>query len=145
MRHLYRKINTYEIEELSQSAETLGQLRLAARLTPATAGEVLSEIDVMAIYRDIFKNGSRTLKAQCVKDLWDRHFGKPKQDVNVAGGIVHAHVRDPHLAMLPKEALEALARSYDEVIAKYALQDGPGNQAVINPAIDAEVATQDAP
>ena len=47
--------------------------------------------------------------------------------------------------MLPKEALEALARSYDEVIAKYALQDGPGNQAVINPAIDAEVATQDAP
>ena len=49
MRHLYRKINTYEIEELSQSAETLGQLRLAARLTPATAGEVLSEIDVMAI------------------------------------------------------------------------------------------------
>ena len=44
--------------------------RLAARLTPATAGEVLTEIDVMAIYKDIFKNGSRTLKAQCVKDLW---------------------------------------------------------------------------
>jgi hypothetical protein len=34
------------------------------------AGEVLSEIDVMAIYRDIFKNGSRTLKAQCVKDFY---------------------------------------------------------------------------
>jgi len=114
--------------------------RLASRLTPATAGEVLSEIDVMAIYRDIFKNGSRTLKAQCVKDLWDRHFGK--QDVNVAGGIVHAHVRDPFLASLPKEALEALARSYDEVVAKYVLpaaRDGPQNQIESNRAIGAEV------
>jgi hypothetical protein len=121
--------------------------RLAARLTPATAGEVLSEIDVMAIYRDIFKNGSRTLKAQCVKDLWDRHWGKPKQDVNVAGGIVHAHVRDPLLAMLPKEALEALAQSHDEVLAKYAKpvldasQDGPHNQIESKPAIEAEVVT----
>jgi len=55
------------------------------------------------INRDIFKNGSRTLKAQCVKDLWDRHFGKPKQDVSVSGGIVHAPTRDPFLAALPKE------------------------------------------
>jgi hypothetical protein len=108
--------------------------RLAARLTPATAGEVLSEIDVMAIYRDIFKNGSRTLKAQCVKDLWDRHWGKAKQDVSVSGGVIHAHVRDPFLAALPKEALEALAQSYDNVLAKYAKpvldvsQDGPQNQ-----------------
>jgi hypothetical protein len=120
--------------------------RLAARLTPATAGEVLSEIDVMAIYRDIFKNGSRTLKAQCVKDLWDRHFGKPKQDVNVAGGIVHAHVRDPFLASLPKEALEALARTYDELLAKHARnasQDGPHNQIESNTAIEAEVLESD--
>ena len=45
---------------------------------------------------------------------------------------------------MPKEALEALARSYDEVLAKYALQDGPGNQAVIKPAIEAELVTQEA-
>jgi hypothetical protein len=118
---------------------------LAARLTPTTAGEVLSEIDVMAIYKDIFKNGSRTLKAQCVKDLWDRHFDKPKQDVSVSGGIVQADVRDPLLASLPKEALEALARSYDEVLAKHAKpvldasQDGPHNQIESNTAIEAEV------
>jgi hypothetical protein len=70
---------------------------------------------------------------------------KPKQDVNVAGGIVHAHVRDRFLAALPKEALEALARSYDEVLAKYAIpvlngsQDGPQNQIESKPAIEAEV------
>ena len=47
-------------------------------------------------------------------------MGKPKQDMSVTGGVIHAHVRDPLLASLPKEALEALARSYDDVLAKYA-------------------------
>lgn len=45
--------------------------------------------------------------------------------------------------LLPKEALEALAQSYDEVLAKYALpaaQDGPGNQKESKPALIAEVA-----
>jgi hypothetical protein len=60
-------------------------------------------------------------------------MGKSKQDLSVTGGVIHAHIRDPLLASLPKEALEALARSCDEVLAKYAkpvfdvLQDGPQN------------------
>jgi hypothetical protein len=48
--------------------------------------------------------------------------------------------RDPFLVSLPKEALEQLARSYDEVIAKYgsnASQDGPHNQIESKPAIEA--------
>jgi hypothetical protein len=63
----------------------------------------------------------------------------------LSGGLVHAHTRDPFLASLPKEALEALARSYDEVIAKYSTpvldvaQDGPHNQTESKPAIEAEV------
>jgi hypothetical protein len=76
------------------------------------------------------------------KPLWDRHFGKPKQDVNVAGGIVHAHVRDPLLASLPREALEALARTYDELLAKhvqYVGQDGSHNQIESKPAIEADI------
>jgi hypothetical protein len=69
--------------------------------------------------------------------------------VSVSGGLVHAHVRDPHLALLPKEALEALARSYDEVLAKYAKpvldasQDGPQNQVNSSLAIEAEVMASD--
>jgi hypothetical protein len=31
-----------------------------------------------------------------------------------SGGIVHAHTRDPFLASLPREALEALARTLVE-------------------------------
>jgi hypothetical protein len=54
--------------------------------------------------------------------------------VSVSGGLLHAHSRDPFLAALPQEALEALSRSYDEVLAKYSTsvsdiaQDGPHNQ-----------------
>jgi hypothetical protein len=35
---------------------------------------------------------------------------KPKQDVNVAAAIVHAHTRDPFLASLPKEAFGVALR-----------------------------------
>ena len=52
--------------------------------------------------------------------------------------MLHAHTRDPMLAALPKEALDALARAYDDVLTKYAVldvaQDGPQNQIESNRA-----------
>jgi hypothetical protein len=59
-------------------------------------------------------------------------------DVAIVAATIVLHTRDPLLASLPKEALEALARSYDDVLAKYA-QDGPHNQIESNRAIGAEV------
>jgi hypothetical protein len=116
--------------------------RILAGVKPMTAAEALAGIDVQAIVHDLLKNGSRPVKLQTLTVLWDRIYGKPKQDVSVSGGLVHAHVRDPFLASLPKEALEALARSYDEVLAKYSTpvldvaQDGPHNQIESKPAIE---------
>jgi hypothetical protein len=107
-----------------------------------TAAEALEGVDVQAIVHDLLKNGSRPVKLQTLTVLWDRIFGKPKQDVSVSGGLLHAHTRDPFLASLPKEALEALSRSYDEVLAKYSTpvldvaQDGPHNQIESKPAIE---------
>jgi len=75
--------------------------------------------------------------------IFDRLLGKPKQELGISGGLVHAHTRDPMLAALPKEALEALARAYDHVLTKYAVpvldvaQDGPQNQKESNRAIAA--------
>ena len=95
-----------------------------------------------AVIHDLLKNGSRPVKLQTLTVLWDRIYGKPKQDVAVSGGLLHAHARDPLLVALPKEALEALARHYDDVLARYVLpatdaqQDGPGNQ------IESKLATQ---
>jgi hypothetical protein len=69
----------------------------------------------------------------------------------VSGGLVHAHTRDPFLASLPKEALEAFARSYDEVLARYSTpvldvaQDGTHNQIESKPDIEAEVLKSEGP
>jgi hypothetical protein len=124
--------------------------RSLSGVKPLTAAEALAGIDVQEIVHDLLKHGSRPVKLQTLTVLWNRIFGKPKQDVSVSGGLVHAHTRDPLLASLPKEALEALSRSYDEVLAKYAtpvldvVQDGPHNQIESKPTIEAEVVESDA-
>jgi hypothetical protein len=116
--------------------------RLLSGVKPITAAEALDGIDVREIVHDLLKNGNRNVKLQTLTVLWDRIFGKPKQDVSVSGKLVHAHTRDPFLASLPKEALEALSRSYDEVLAKYATpvldiaQVGPGNHTESKPSAD---------
>jgi hypothetical protein len=113
--------------------------RLASVLKPMSAAEILHEVGVPGVFRDIFKNGSRPLKLQTVDALWDRALGKAKQDVSVYGELLHAHTRDPFLASLPKETL---SRSYDEVLRKYSTpvldvaQDGPHNQIESRPAIE---------
>ena len=117
--------------------------RLLSAVKPVTAAEALEGVDVRAIVHDLLKNGSRPVKLQTLTVLWDRIFGKPKQEIGVSGGLLHAHTRDPRLAAMPKEALEALAKSYDEVLAKYPVpvleagQDALQNQIESKPAIEA--------
>ena len=121
--------------------------RLLSGVKPLTAAETLEGIDVKAVVHDLLKHGSRPVKLQTLTVLWDRIYGKPKQDVAVSGGLAHVHTRDPLLSALPKEALETLARAYDDVLARYALpslptsetaQDGQHNQIESNPAIEQE-------
>ena len=91
----------------------------------------VENVDVGSIITGLLHSKREQTRLEALHFVFDRVVGKPKQDVSVSGGLVHAHTRDPLLASLPKEALEALARSYDEVLAKHALaapQDGPHNQ-----------------
>ena len=124
--------------------------RLLSGVKPVTAAEALEGVDVRAIVHDLLKNGSRPVKLQTLSVLWDRIFGKPKQEIGVSGGLLHAHTRDPRLAAMPKEALEALAKAYDDVLAQYPLpalnaaQDAPPIKPEPKPAIEAEVMESDA-
>ena len=114
--------------------------RLLSGVKPVTAAEALEGVDVRAIVHDLLKNGSRPVKLQTLTVLWDRIFGKAKQEIGVSGGLLHSHIRDPLLASLSKEALEELARAYDDILAKHALlvsevaQDAPQNQTESKPA-----------
>lgn len=119
-------------------------------MKPVTAAEALEGVDVRAIVHDLLKNGSRPVKLQTLTVLWDRIFGKPKQEIGVSGGLLHAHTRDPLLASLSKEALEELARAYDDVLAKHApsvlevAQDASQNQIESKPANEAEIVESEA-
>src|SRR5215471_17507733 len=68
--------------------------RLLSGIKPITAAEALEGIDVRAVVHDLLKNGSRPVKLQTLTVLWDRIYGRPKQDVAISGGLLHAHARD---------------------------------------------------
>jgi hypothetical protein len=109
----------------------------------------VENVDVGAIIIGLLKSKREQTRIEALHFIFDRVMGKPKQDLSVSGGLVHTHVRDPLLASLPKEALEALAQSYDHVLAKYATpvidaQDGPHNQTESKPAIESEVMESEA-
>jgi hypothetical protein len=81
----------------------------------------VENVDVGRIIIGLLKSKREQTRIEALHFIFDRVMGKPKQDLSVSGGLVHTHIRDPFLTSLPKEALEALARSYDEVLAKYAM------------------------
>jgi hypothetical protein len=103
----------------------------------------VENVDVGSIITGLLHSKREQTRLEALHFVFDRIIGKPKQDLTLSGGVVHAHTRDPFLASLPKEALEALSRSYDEVLAKYSMpvldvvQDGPHNQIESKPAIEA--------
>ena len=76
----------------------------------------------------LLRSKKEIIRLQTLNFIFDRIQGKPKQDVSVSGGLVHAHVRDPRLAALPKEALEALARAYDDILVKHLPDASPDTQ-----------------
>ncbi len=80
----------------------------------------VENVDVGAIIIGLLKSNREQTCLEALHFVFDRVIGKPKQDLNFSGGIVHTHTRDPILASLPKEALEALAQSCNEIIEKYA-------------------------
>src|SRR5215468_3727291 len=79
-------------------------------MKPTTAAEVLESVDPGKVIRGIFQKSSLTLKQRTLADLWDRAYGRPSQNVDLSGGVVHAHwtpgmydhLTDEEMALLDK-------------------------------------------
>ena len=112
--------------------------RLLSGIKPTTAADILSRIGTAAVVNDLLKNGSRQLKWQVITVLWDRVYGKPKQDVSVSGGLVHAHTvyRNPVLASLSPEELAQLDALTKKLVAP--AQNTSHNQIESDAAIESE-------
>jgi hypothetical protein len=102
-------------------------------------------VDVGQVIIGLLRSKREQSRIEALHFIFDRVMGKPKHDVSVSGGFVHAHIRDPLLASLPKEALEELLHANNEILAKYSTpfldvaQDGPQNQIESSTAIEGEV------
>jgi len=116
--------------------------RLLKGITRDTVIQAVENVDVQAVILGLLRSKRELTRLETLHFIFDRILGKPKQDVSVSGGLVHAHARDPRLAALLQEALLELARAYDEVLVKHlpaASPDAPHNQIESKPAIEAEV------
>jgi len=93
-------------------------------VTRDTIIHAVENVDVQGVILGLLRSKKEIIRLQTLNFIFDRIQGKPKQDVSVSGGLVHAHVRDPRLAALPQEALLELARAYDQILVKH-LPDAP--------------------
>ena len=113
--------------------------QLLKGVTRSTLTATVENVDIGAVVLGLLRSKRELTRLETLHFIFDRILGKPKQDVSVSGGLVHAHTRDPRLAALPQDALLELARAYDEVLVKHLLAaspDAPQNQAESKPAIE---------
>jgi hypothetical protein len=99
-----------------------------------TINAAVQDIDVGTVISQLLKSKREIIRLQTLNFIFVRLMGKPKQEVGISGGLVHAHTRNPRLSTLSNEALAELADAYDRVIARHAVpvlsaaQDEPQNQ-----------------
>jgi hypothetical protein len=102
-----------------------------------TAAEILAHVNEPELWKGLLNHKSPDVRLRTLQYLTDRRDGKAKQAVEVSGGLLHAHTayRDPKLAALSQEELQAL----DALTKKLALPapDAPQNQIESNTAIEA--------
>ena len=102
-----------------------------------TAAEILAHHDEPKLWYALLHHKSPDIRLRTLSYLTDRRDGKPKQAVDISGGVVHAHTvyRNPQLAALSLDELQAL----DGITKKLALPapDGPHNQTQSDTATNA--------
>jgi len=110
-----------------------------------TAAEILAHFSEIDLWKALLTHKNPTIRLQTIQYLTDRRDGKPKQAVDISGGILHAHTvyRDPLLAALSDEELKSL----DGLTRKLALPaaNGSHNQIESKPAFEEAEVLQDIP
>ena len=110
--------------------------KLLRGVSRETLAAGVANIDIAAVLAGLLRSKREIIRLQTLNFVYDRMLGKPKQDVSVSGGLLHAHTayRDPKLAALSPEELANL----DALTRKLALPAPvtPQNQIESKPAIE---------
>lgn len=122
---------------------------LAKRLLKGFSREAIAaamaDVDVGMVITSLLKSKRERTKLETLIFVRDTLIGRPAQNVQLSGGILHAHAWRP-LASLSDDEMEML----DKLTKKLAgpvldvAQDAPHNQVESKPAIEAEIVESEA-
>jgi len=118
--------------------------RLGIKATDAA--QILAHQDVPAMWDFFLRHKNPRIRLDAWKYLHDRAYGKPRQAIDLSGGVAHMVYRDPVLANLSQEELEQLDKLTKKLSTPVAnaSPDAHQNQIESMPALEAEVVSSEA-
>jgi hypothetical protein len=119
--------------------------RLLKGCTPEAIAEAISTVDVGGIIIGLLKSKREKTRIETLVFVWDRLYGRPAQNVQVSGGVLHAHAWRPLASLDDDEVamLDKLTRKLSQPVADSS-QNAHQNQIESKPALEAEVVTSEA-
>lgn len=101
----------------------------------------MADVDVGAVITSLLKSKRERTKLETLIFVRDTLIGRPAQNVQLSGGVLHAHTVWRPLAELSDEEMRLLDTITKKLQAPVSntLPNGPQNQIESKPAIEAEV------
>jgi hypothetical protein len=108
--------------------------------------QAVATVDVGAVITSLLKSKREKTKLETLIFVRDTLIGRPAQNVQLSGGVLHAHTVWRPLASLSDEEvqlLDAITKKLTAPVSNTA-PDAPQNQTESKPAIEAEVVESEA-
>ena len=120
--------------------------RLLRGFSRDAIAEAVAGVDCGAVIVGLLKSKREKTRLETLAFVRDTIIGRPAQNVNVAGGLLHAHAWRPLATLTDEEVqqLDAITKKLSAPVSN-ALPDAPQNQIESKPAIEAEVVESESP
>ena len=115
--------------------------RLLKGFSRNAIAEAMADVDVGMVITSLLKSKRERTKLETLIFVRDTLIGRPAQNVQLSGGVLHAHTAWRPLADLSDEEVKLLDAITRKLVApaSTASPDGPQNQIDSKPAINAEI------
>lgn len=102
-------------------------------VSPEALREAMSTIDVGAVVLSLLRSRREKTKLETLIFVWDRLYGRPAQNVNVAGAMIHGHAWRPLASLTDAEVAQLDMITRKLTASTINSQEVPQNQSSIKP------------
>jgi hypothetical protein len=121
--------------------------RLLKGLSHGAIAEAVATVDCGAVIVGLLKSKREKMRLETLAFIRDTLVGRPAQNVNLSGGVMHAHTVWRPLSSLTDDEialLDAITKKLGTPVSN-ALPDAPQNQIGIKKSIEAKEVTSESP